>query len=299
MIGGFRIVSSQKVELKTINFTFTICVEKCSESLTTICTEPEENGITMLFRHSWRSIGISFAVVLIVSFVIFFIYKSAGMYTRWCNYMCTLMGTVGSIFLIVSCILEKDALYIGIFGYVSLAAAVFFLFHNRHSALRLLLYEESLKFLHDVTTSWLLPLSTFMPFIFSVSVIHLYCLWYPLEENEPDISKLILRFYDYFNFFCAWFMYELTFSSQDFIIASAVSQWYFTREKMELIPSTSQQRQAFMHLMKFHIGSICCIGPLRHLIKDTNDLTYLRKWAAVNKVIFLHKFAYSEMILFF
>lgn len=279
----FTLVSKHKSQLETTNFTFKICVEKCPEILATTCSEPKENGFTRQFRHSRWSNGISLAVTLILAFVIFFTYKSAGKYTRWCNCMCTLMGTVGSIFLIVSCVLEKDALYIGIFGYASLGAAVVLLFHNRHhSALRLLLYEESLKFLHDVTISWLLPFSTLMPILFSVSVVYLYCLIFQ-KESEPDISRLLLRLYGYFNFLCAWFLYELTFLSQDFIIASAVSQWYFTLEKMELIPGTSQQKQAYLHLVKFHIGSICCIGPLRNFKKVTYDHTNSRKWCAVNK----------------
>lgn len=56
------------------------------------------------------------------------------------------------------------------------------------------------------------------------------------------------------NLFAMFWFTNFIFGCQDFIIAGAVSKWFFTRNKSKLnLPVLT----SFGHLIRYHLGSIC------------------------------------------
>jgi len=81
------------------------------------------------------------------------------------------------------------------------------------------------------------------------------------SEIHDEITSLAL-WMDFFVYF--WFI-QFILSCQHFVIAGAVSQWFFTRDKTKV---HSPIKKAFSNLLKFHLGS-ACFGSLILWIAQT------------------------------
>lgn len=67
---------------------------------------------------------------------------------------------------------------------------------------------------------------------------------------EKDTTIFVTRFFNIFAF--VWFL-SFVFSCQDFVVAGAVSQWFFSRTKSNL---KSLLFTSFLHLFRYHLGSV-------------------------------------------
>lgn len=56
------------------------------------------------------------------------------------------------------------------------------------------------------------------------------------------------------NFFAFLWFTQFLFGCQDFVIAGAVSKWFFTRNKSKL---SFPVLISFAHLIRYHLGSVC------------------------------------------
>jgi hypothetical protein len=56
------------------------------------------------------------------------------------------------------------------------------------------------------------------------------------------------------NFFAFLWFTQFLFGCQDFVIAGAVSKWFFTRNKTKLGWPIAI---SFAHLIRYHLGSVC------------------------------------------
>lgn len=84
------------------------------------------------------------------------------------------------------------------------------------------------------------------------------------DNDSNDAKPPILIISHIFNFVAFIWFTQFIFGCQHFIIAGTVSKWYFVRDKSKL---GSPIWQSFVHLVSFHLGSVCLGSMLITLMK--------------------------------
>ncbi|KAL7017438.1 hypothetical protein ACKWTF_010379 [Chironomus riparius] len=80
-------------------------------------------------------------------------------------------------------------------------------------------------------------------------------------KYEPNFAAYMSRIFNILAFI--WFT-QFIFGCQNFLIAGTVVKWYFSRDKSKV---DSPIQKTFLHLVRFHLGSICLGSILLLLMK--------------------------------
>lgn len=244
----------------------------------------EEADFQIIFKKSWGPVLISIMVSFVFSFGVLFMFRYAIKQIIWGIYIGLIviffLFSIGFIIAYISAASSSDnatkegapflLIPAGIFGLIGvISAVVLYLFRNRIK-LVVQIFKEASKVLRDIVTLLFEPILTFISvilsfiiFVYYIVVIQNACTLheYRDEENqfigvyETSIFQHITHVLNAFIFY--WFI-NFVLGCQHYVIASTVSQWYFTRDKTKL---ESPLKRAFGHLLNFHIGSIC-LGSL-------------------------------------
>jgi solute carrier family 44 (choline transporter-like protein), member 1 len=231
------------------------------------------------FAKSWGLICLMCIVALVFSYILLILFRYAINYVIWVIYIGLLLlliaGSAGMIFLHFREMSKPGYDQAGpvflIFGaFLGLFAAILggaLCYYAKKIKFVGKIFKESSKALVDVPMIALEPLLTSVALALTFFMFMYFNL---LIESSGDlvvrnddagnfvkaeyVDNKFMNFVNYFNLIA--FMWFTSFISgcQNFVIASTVTQWYFTHSKSKLNAPISR---AFSHLLNFHIGSIC------------------------------------------
>lgn len=98
------------------------------------------------------------------------------------------------------------------------------------------------------------------------------------------VKDSVIKVTRWVNLFAMFWFTNFLFGCQDFIIAGAVSKWFFTRNKSKLnFPALI----SFGHLIRFHLGSICMGSTIIAVIQF---FRVILKWIEVSHKSFIIQF---------
>lgn len=224
-------------------------------------------------------------VALVFSYVLLMLFRYAIEYVIWIIsigvLICLFAGTTKMLMLYSTANLSDDLndqneakVYLSIAIAFAIATFVFgllLILLRKRIALVAQLFKEASKALADVPMIVVEPILTFVALVLAL-VTFVYFVLVILSAGTLEVRN------DYEGNFrrveyvvtpvmiCAhvvnliaymWFT-EFIVACQNFVIASTVSQWYFTRDKSKL---NGPIARGFSHLINFHLGSVC-LGAL-------------------------------------
>jgi solute carrier family 44 (choline transporter-like protein), member 1 len=241
--------------------------------------------------NSWFSIIMMCVVALVFSYVLLMLFRHAIKYVIWVIYIGLLvvlvLGSIALLILYVAASNSKDPqekqagtmLLVGS-GIMALFALIFGLilfFFRKRIELVASLFKEASKALVDVPLIVFEPLLTFLALAITFILFIYFALVIEssgsLEVKNDQRGNFLKAEYvkngfmsvaHYANLIAFLWFTAFIFGCQNFVIASTVSQWFFTRTKSKLDSPISR---AFSHLLNFHLGSVCLGSLLITLIK--------------------------------
>lgn len=213
-------------------------------------------------------------VALVFSYILLILFRYAINYVIWVIYIGLLLlliaGSVGMIFLHFYKSGQAGPGFLILGAVLGLLAAILGLalwYFAKRIKFVGKIFKESSKALGDVPMIAFEPLLTFVALAFTFVMFLFFNI---LIENSGDLvvknddagnfvkakyeqTKFTIFVYYYNIIALMWFTSFIS-GCQNFVIASTVTQWYFTHSKSKLNAPISR---AFSHLLNFHIGSIC------------------------------------------
>lgn len=235
---------------------------------------------------SWPFILASTVVAAVFSFIILVLFRYVIKQIIWGIYIGLVIGFLVACIAMIAVhfittnreLKDSKGLLIsgGVFGLIGIVLAVFLYFFRDRIRMVIEIFKETAKVLRDAPGLLFQPFATFIVltssftfFIFSI-VVFSSSGKLVIEETSGKftiayytISAVSVIGHILNGIFFYWFT-MFAYGCQHFIIASAVSQWYFTRDKSKL---DSLQATGFSNLFKFHIGSICFGSYLIMIVK--------------------------------
>lgn len=260
-------------------------------------TEPSDADITSFFSgvaedlaRSWLPILLSCLVAFVFSYVLLVLFRYAIKYVIWVIYIGIIVALAGGsiAFLVLYFAAkngtpqEKEAAIVllivsGVLALVAIVIALVLFFFRKRIRLVIQLFKEASKALADIPMLIVEPSLTFLAMGLS-SVAFLYFAIIiessgNLEVQNDERGMFVKAEYvknaamsatHYINLVAFMWFTSFILGCQNFVIASAVSQWFFTRSKDKLDSPISR---GFSLLLRFHLGSVCLGSILITLIK--------------------------------
>lgn len=236
---------------------------------------------------SWPFILASCVVAGIFSFIILVLFRYIIKQIIWGIYMGIIVGLLAAAIALIIVhfksasqeIKDGKALLItgGILAVIAIVIAIFLYMFRKRIQMVIEIFKETSKVLRDAPGLLFQPFATFVvllaSFAFFIFGIAVFSSSGNLVEEKTASGQFLIAHYSVSvvgiighilnAFFFYWFT-MFAYGCQHFIIASAVSQWYFTRDKAKV---DSPQATGFSNLFKFHIGSICFGSYLIMIVK--------------------------------
>lgn len=250
----------------------------------------EDVDFQIILKKSWGPVLISIMISFVFSFGVLFMFRHAIKQIIWGIYIGLIvlmfLFSIGFIIASVAASSSKDALErdaattllipAGIFGILGvISAVVLYLFRNRIK-LVVQIFKETSKVLNDIAILLFEPILTFISVLlaFIIFVYYVVVIQNACQLNEyMDTDRNFIAVYEtstlqhithVINGVIFYWFLNFILGCQHFIIASTVSQWYFTRDKAKL---ENPLKRAFSHLLKLHIGSVCLGSILITIVK--------------------------------
>lgn len=240
-------------------------------------------GVAEDLAKTWHAIFLTCIVTLFFSYILLILFRHAIKYVIWIIYIGIIfLLSVGSVTLFVLHMTlshKSSDLLIGsgvlaIFAFV--VGLLLFCFKKRiHFVIQL--FKEASKALVDVPMLVTEPTLTFCSLIFACFVfiqftIIIECSGIIVEVKDPHgkfvevifVKDSVMKLTKYVNLVALVWFTSFIIGCQHFVIASTVSQWFFTRSKDKLDAPISK---AFSLLLNFHLGSICLGSILITFVK--------------------------------
>jgi hypothetical protein len=237
--------------------------------------------------NSWKYILISCVVAAVFSFIILVLFRYVIKQIIWGIYIGLVIGMeVVCVVLIIVHFKTTDKelknsngllIAAGVFGIVGLVMGIALYFFRKRIQLVIEIFKETAKVLRDAPGLLFQPFATFITLLISFTIFIYFILVIQssgkLTELKTSSGQFQIAYYKIglisiighiLNFIIFYWFTMFIYGCQHFIIASAVSQWYFTRDKNKL---DSPQAKGFKHLLKYHIGSICFGSYLIMIVK--------------------------------
>lgn len=248
--------------------------------------DTEDTAFEFVISKSWLPVLLSTITAGIFSCIILVLFRYYIKQIIWGLYI----GIV-AIFFIISLIFVFAYLFFAIngvhgpplliiaavFGIIGTISAVcLYLFRNRIS-LVIAIFKEAAKVFTDIAPILVQPVITMIIILCSVPIFGYFALIIynsgDLKSVHNDIGEYQLESYQMghkeyaamaVNAFIYYWFLNFVIGCQHFIIANAVSQWYFTRDKTKLVKPLNR---AFYQLRKFHLGTLCLGSFLITVVK--------------------------------
>jgi solute carrier family 44 (choline transporter-like protein), member 1 len=288
------------------------CFEKSKDSDGKIDDDVVDFGV--ILSKSIGPIIISVIVAGVFSFIVLALFRHVIKHIIWGIYIGMvvffILMSVGFIIASISASSSSDpqaresatvflfpAAIFGILGII--LAVVLYIFRVRIK-LVIAIFKEASKVLQDVMPLLFQPVLTMISFLVALAIFGYFFVTisvsgpyqeiknpesgrYELVENNPGAKGIASYTITGFVYF---FFVNFILGCQHFIIASTVSQWYFTRDKTKLDAPIST---AYSHLLSFHLGAICLGALLITIVKIV--LGILRSMVvSIIKIYFIDKF---------
>lgn len=248
------------------------------------------SGVAEDLSRSWWTILVSCAVALVFSYVLLVLFRYAIKYVIWIIYIGIIvalaLGSIIMLFLYFNAKKgtpeESDKAFIflvmsGVLGVIALIVGLVLFFFRKRIRLVIQLFKEASKALGDIPMLIFEPSFTFLAMALT-SVAFLYFAIViessgDLEVENDEKGQFVKAEYvknvamsaaHYVNLIAFLWFTSFILGCQHFVIASAVSQWFFTRSKDKL---DSPITRGFSLLLRFHLGSVCLGSILITLIK--------------------------------
>lgn len=241
--------------------------------------------------QSWHLILITCIVALVFSYILLVLFRYAIKYVIWFIFIGIVVAFfAGSIIMIVfffaaksSTILEEQEgaygflIASGLFALFGLIIGLVIYFFRKRIGLVVQIFKEASKVLADVPTLIAEPLLTFISLGFTFFAFIYFAIIIQtagkLEVQNDAQGKFfkaefqpdsVIAMSNYVNFIAFIWFTSFILGCQNFVIAGAVCQWFFTRTKSKL---DSPLMRSFEYLLQFHIGSVCLGSVLITIMK--------------------------------
>lgn len=236
---------------------------------------------------SWPYLLASCIVAATFSFIILILFRYVIKQIIWGIYIGIIVGCLAACIALIIVHFKTDNIELkdsfglliagGILGVIGIIIAIFLYLYRNRIRMVIEIFKETAKVLSDAPGILIQPFATFVvllvSFSFFIFAIVVFSSSGDLVEEKTSTGEFLIARYkmnvisiigQILNAFIFYWFTMFAYGCQHFIIASVVSQWYFTRDKSKL---DSPQSKGFFHLFKFHIGSICFGSYLIMLVK--------------------------------
>ena len=243
------------------------------------------SGVAADLANSWFPILMSSIVALVFSYVLLILFRYAIKYVIWVIYIGIIVAfALGSIaFLVVYFSVEKGKpaggflIFSGVLAIFAIVLGLVLFFFRKRIRLVIQVFKEASKALADIPMLIVEPSLTFIAIGFTcVSFLYFAIVIESsgnLEVQNDSKGKFLKAEYvknaamsvaHYVNLVAFIWFTSFILGCQHFVIASAVSQWFFTRSKDKLDSPISR---GFSLLLRFHLGSVCLGSILITIVK--------------------------------
>lgn len=256
------------------------CVTKCvDKEIGNRCLNDETTNDFKLFffdlEESWKAITSVCITSVVFSYILFVLYRHTTTYIVWTFYSLSVFVLVG---LSVACFVvgseisngskSSQSIFYGVFFAIAAVVYVIYIIVQRKRVrLVIQLFKEASSALVNVPTLLIQPIYTFVVLIITTTLFVLCHIviassgtFERTTTERPEMEKIelvqdsaMMAAYCFNAIAFLWFT-QFIIGCQHFIIAGAVSQWYFAKTKTKL---DSPVKRTVSHLLRFHLGSIC------------------------------------------
>ncbi|XP_070497920.1 choline transporter-like protein 1 [Chironomus tepperi] len=274
------------------------CVEDCKEGYVEIfnrcwmkndsLTEVSKNfsvfqKMTQQLVVTWPNLVEVCGIAFVFSYIVLILFRYFIEYVIWIIYVLFIGIFVGAAgFSLYAHITAKEEDKLGLliltmFLSIFVIVFVFMLILNRKK-IRLIaqIFKEASKALIDVPMLLFEPILTFIALVLAFLLFMYFVVVTETTGKltssassdgefqaayKPLFVVYVSRIFNPLLFI--WFT-QFTFGCQNFVIGGTVVKWYFTRDKSKLV---SPMKKTFVHLTRFHLGSVCLGSILIMLVK--------------------------------
>jgi solute carrier family 44 (choline transporter-like protein), member 1 len=229
------------------------------------------------------------AVAAVNSYILLIMFRHAAKYVIWIVSIALLLAlSIGCVTCLVFFLqaqssenrYEQDSAgfyltFTIVLGILALIQGLFLFLCRRRIALVSQLFKEASKVLIDLPLTIFEPILTFIA-IASTCAVTIYFALIIGSSGEMKIvqdgfetraefqTPTIAKITSVLNVIAFLWFTSFIIGCQNFVVASTVSQWFFTRSKDKL---NSPMKRAFSHLVRFHVGTICLGSIIITIIK--------------------------------
>jgi solute carrier family 44 (choline transporter-like protein), member 1 len=256
------------------------CVSRCSgKELGNRCIKQMQinDDFSLFFfdmEESWHAVTSVCITGVVFSYILFVLYRHQTKFVVWGFYVASVFIFIGfsvTAFYYASQPSsyvdggrqKSDLVFLGIFfAIIAVIYVVYIVCQRKRVQLVIQLFKEASCALVNVPTLLIQPIWTLITLVMT-SVLFVYFVMVIESSGKLGITETgTIKFIQdkammttrWVNFVAFLWFTQFIIGCQHFVIAGAVSQWYFAKTKTKL---DSPVKRSVSHLMRFHLGSIC------------------------------------------